>query len=191
MIKQLLAIAGTALLVTSCQEANQQKNIAADSMAREHPATDNRDLNTSPTPPTSTAKYVDLKTGQPVELYYNSKKKRTYSEVTNEPVDWYVNVATGDTVYGRGRYVVNNYTVRTPDGAYKLDDRKIKVSNGELKLKEGDQKLKMDENELKIKDGDEKIKTDEGEVKMKSTDKKEKVEIKTDDYKMKQKKEKE
>jgi len=167
-IKQLLIIAGSTICIASCQEANSYKNIAADSMATEQPAVDNTQA--------ANTKYVDLKTGQPVDLYYNSKKKRTYSETTNEPVDLYVNVATGDTIYGQGRYVVNNYIVKTADGKYKLDDSKIKIDGDDIKIKDGDKKFKMEDGEIKIKDGDEKYKADADEEKMKTDEKKTKTE---------------
>jgi hypothetical protein len=167
-IKQVLLIAGSAMIITSCQEANNEKDVAADSTTIEQPAVDNT--------PTSNTKYVDLKTGQPVELYYNSKKKRTYSESTNEPVDLYVNVATGDTVYGQGRYVVNNYIVKTEDGTYKLDNKRIKIDGDDIKIKDGDKKFKMEDGEIKIKDGDVKMKADADESKLKTDDMKKKSE---------------
>jgi len=167
-IKQLLVITGSAMIITSCQEANSEKDVATDSTTTEQPVVDNT--------PTPTAKYVDLKTGQPVELYYNSKKKRTYSESTNEPVDLYVNVATGDTIYGQGRYVVNNYIVKTEDGTYKLDNKKIKIDGDDIKIKDGDKKFKMEDGEIKIKDGDDKMKADADESKLKTDDMKKKTE---------------
>jgi hypothetical protein len=181
-INQFIAITGSAILIASCQEAaTDQKNIASDSMAIQQPVTDDGNINSQ----TSTARYVDLKTNQPADLYYDSKKKRTYSANTNEPVDLYVNLATGDTIYGRGRYVVNTYIVKVPDGTYKLDEGKLKVDGDEIKLKSGDQKLKMDEGEMKIKEGDEKYKSEGTEEKMKD----EKVKIKSEDGKVKMKKE--
>lgn len=179
--KQILVITGSAIIIASCQETNKQENIASDSMATREPVTDNGNTLNE----TSTPRYVDLKTNQPADLYYDSKKKRTYSANTSEPVDLYVNVLTGDTIYGRGRYVVNSYIVKAPDGTYKLDDSKLKVSDDEIKLKSGDQKLKMDEGEMKIKDGDDKYKAEGTEEKMKN----EKEKIKSDDEKVKIKKE--
>ncbi|THU41634.1 hypothetical protein FAM09_05925 [Niastella caeni] len=168
MLKQLLAITGSALIIASCQDANNQSDVTTDSATAEQPLAD--------TTPKSNTQYVDLKTGQPADLYYNSKKKRTYSETTNEPVDLYVNVVTGDTIYGQGRYVVNGYIVKTADGTYKLDDKKIKIDGDEIKIKEGDKKFKMEEGEMKIKDGDEKMKTDGDESKIKTEDMKSKTE---------------
>lgn len=167
-IKQLLVFAGSSMIIASCQEANNTNDVAEDSLATQQTAVENTQ--------TANAKYVDLKTGQPVDLYYNTKKKRAYSESTNEPVDLYVNVATGDTIYGQGRYVVNNYIVKTADGTYKLDDSKIKIDGDEIKIKEGDKKFKMEDGEMKIKDGDEKMKVDGDESKLKTEDMKVKEE---------------
>jgi hypothetical protein len=167
-IKQLLTITGSALIFASCGEANSENEIKADSMATEQQAVENTQTNNT--------KYVDLKTGQPVDLYYDSKKKKTYSTTNDEPVDLYVNVATGDTIYGEGRYVVNDYIVKTEDGKYKLDDKKIKIDGDEIKIKEGNKKFKMEEGEMKIKGEDAKIKADADESKIKTDDSKTKTE---------------
>ena len=172
-IKQLLAITGSVLIIASCQEAaNNENDVKSDSITTEQqPAVENNAQ-------TNNSKYVDLKTGQPVDLYYDSKKKKTYSASNDEPVDLYVNVATGDTIYGEGRYVVNNYIVKTEDGKYKLDNKKVKIDGDEIKIKEGNKKFKMSADEMKIKDGDTdtKIKTDADESKVKTEDMKTKDE---------------
>lgn len=171
-IKELLTITGSVLIIASCQEAaNNESEIKSDSIATEQPAVDNNAQ-------TNNSKYVDLKTGQPVDLYYDSKKKKTYSASTNEPVDLYVNVATGDTVYGEGRYVVNNYIVKTEDGKYKLDDRKVKIDGDEIKIKDGNKKFKMEDGDMKMKDGDAdaKLKVDADESKIKTENSKTKEE---------------
>ncbi|WP_207511520.1 hypothetical protein [Longitalea luteola] len=166
-LKQLLAITGSALIIASCQDADNQSDVTEDTLATQESVDTTHKPNTQ---------YVDLKTGQPVDLYYNPRKKRTYSESTNEPVDLYVNVATGDTIYGQGRYVVNGYIVKTEDGTYKLDNKKIKIDGDEIKIKEGDKKFKMEDGEMKIKDGDVKAKADEDGTKLKTEDMKMKKE---------------
>ena len=172
-IKQLLTVTGSVLIIASCQEAaNNENDLKSDSIATEQPAAVDNNAQTN------NSKYVDLKTGQPVDLYYDSKKKKTYSASTDEPVDLYVNVATGDTIYGEGRFVVNNYIVKTEDGKYKLDNKKVKIDGDEIKIKEGNKKFKMSEDEIKIKDGDadRKLKADADEQKMKTEDMKTKDE---------------
>ena len=166
-IKQLSIITGSVFILASCGEAGNQSDVKTDTVVNEQ-AVDHSQ--------TTNAKYVDLKTGQPVDLYYNEKKKRTYSASTDEPVDLYVNVATGDTIYGPGRYVVNNYITKTNDGTYKLDDSKVKINGDEIKIKEGDKKLKIEDGEMKIKDGDDKLKVNDSEAKMKTDEMKMKKE---------------
>lgn len=172
-IKQLLTVTGSVLIIASCQEAaNNENDLKNDSIATEQPAAVDNNAQTN------NSKYVDLKTGQPVDLYYDSKKKKTYSAINDEPVDLYVNVATGDTIYGEGRFVVNNYIVKTEDGKYKLDNKKVKIDGDEIKIKEGNKKFKMSADEIKIKDGDadRKLKADADEQKMKTEDMKTKDE---------------
>jgi hypothetical protein len=188
LIKQVLAVTGSALIIMSCQNSNDTKRIESEAdstMTTDQPVNDNSNMNTE-----ASNQYVDLKTGQSTDLYYDNDKKMTYSSVNNEPVDLYVNVTTGDTVYGRGRYIVNNYVVKTPEGTYKLDDSKVKVTKDGIKIKDGDKKLKIEDGELKVKDGDKKYKADADEEKLKTDDGKMKSEdedskIKTDDKKVK------
>lgn len=184
-IKQLLVITGSALIIASCQNNSDQQKIESEPDQAVDRTADNNDMNNA-----SSQKYVDLKTGQPADLYYDNDKKMTYSAVTNEPVDLYVNVATGDTIYGQGRYVVNNYVVKTNDGTYKLDDSKVKVSKDGLKIKDGNRKLKIEDGEMKIKDGDNKMKSSDDKEKVKGDDYKQKADndeekMKTDDQKTK------
>jgi hypothetical protein len=180
MIKQLLAITGGALIMASCQDTSDDKaRIESEADSRqntEQPAT--TDNATS-----ETSKYVDLKTGQPTDLYYDNDKHITYSAVTQEPVDLYVNTATMDTVYGRGRYIVNDYVIKTPEGTYKLDDAKVKVTKDGIKIKDGNKKIKIEEGEMKIKDGNSKYKVDEDEEKYKDGT----IKMKTEDDESKMK----
>jgi hypothetical protein len=180
-IKRLLAVTGSALVIASCQHIDNEAYVAANTMATDNqPITDTvpkdsarRDTtrrDTIPGSDTASYTYLDLKTGQPVDLYYNPRYNRTYSVVTNEPVDYYVNLSTGDTVYGRGRYIVNNYMVRTADGMYRLDDKRIKMDKDDIKMKDGNMKFKMDKGKMKIKEGDDKMKMNKDGSKMKTGD---------------------
>jgi hypothetical protein len=120
-----------------------------------------------------------------VELYYDPKARRTYTSMTNEPVDFYVDMSTGDTIYGRGRYVVNNYIMRSDDGMYKLDASKIKIDKDEIKIKDGNKKFKMDRSHMKMKGPEGKMKVDSSNAKMKTGDMKMKTngqESKTKSY---------
>src|SRR6185503_18601437 len=106
-IKQLLTITGAMLIITSCQEANHES--AINNVSEEQSAVDtvpkgrtDSMMNKPDTMISSMAapRYRDLNTGQVVDLYYDAKTNRVYSEVTNEPVDFYVDMSTGDTIYG-------------------------------------------------------------------------------------------
>jgi hypothetical protein len=185
-IKRLLAVTGGALIIAGCQYMNNEGYVAANTMAIEKQSvTDTvpKDTTRRDTIPTPDSIYIDLRTGQPVDLYYSPRTNRTYSIVTNEPVDYYVNTVTGDTVYGRGRYIINNYLVRSADGMYSLDDKRIKMDKDDIKMKEGNMKLKMDKGKMKMKDADGKWKMDKDNSKMKTGD----MKMKTDSSKMKNK----
>jgi hypothetical protein len=152
---------------------NNEAYVAANTMATDkQPVTDTvpKDTTRRDTIPAPDSIYIDLRTGQPVDLYYSPRTNRTYSIVTNEPVDYYVNTVTGDTVYGRGRYIINNYLVRSADGMYSLDDKRIKMDKDDIKMKDGNMKLKMDKGKMKMKDGDGKWKMDKDNSKMKTGD---------------------
>ena len=146
-IKQALAIAGSALVIASCQNPDQRE----DRIEKEN------------TPATSSQRYIDPNTGAPVDLYYDAHEKMTYNRETEKPVQFYVNTNTGDTVYGRGRIVVNGYIIRGEDGLLRLNDAKVEVDDDEIKIKGENGKLKIDDDEIKYKDDDVKIKKENGE----------------------------
>ncbi len=189
-IKQFLSIAGCVLVMASFRNTSDISYIAsakypsidtvpkrpADTVPKGNRPDSMPGSDTTATDTMSTAsRYTDLSTGQPVDLYYDPKTRRTYSSITNEPVDFYVDMSSGDTIYGRGRYVVNNYIVRSADNSYKLDEGKVKIDKNEIKIKDGNKKWKMDKSEMKIKDGNMKGKADSTDVKMKGDDMKRKM----------------
>lgn len=154
-IKQVIAIAGSVLVIASCQTPDQRDERIANENA------------------TGSQRYIDPNTGAPVDLYYNAHEKMTYNTETKKPVEFYVNTNTGDTVYGKGRFIVNGYIVRTEDGSFKLNDAEVEIDGDELKIKGENGKLKIEDDEMKYKDGDEyKVKRDGDEVKIKTGDKK-------------------
>lgn len=189
--KLFLALTGSALIITSYQHIDYGSNLAlyklasakTDTVPKKSDTIPTDDIDTTGKPDTvqmamkdtSTLRYVDLSTGQPIDLYYDAKTRRTYSSVTNEPVEFYVDMNTGDTVYGRGRYIVNSYIVKATDGKYRLDAGKIKMDKDDLKLKDGSKKFKMDQSSMKMKGSGEKMKADSTAGKMKTNDMKKKV----------------
>ena len=120
--------------------------------------------------------YQDLNTGETIDIWYDAVGIRTLNKKTGAPVEFYINKATNDTVFGRGRFVVNGYVVKGDDGKWKLDDGKVKVDGDELKVKVGGQKFKIDGDEIKVKGNGVKAKSEDGEVKVKSKDGKAKYE---------------
>ncbi|MBC7826788.1 MAG: hypothetical protein H7122_03505 [Chitinophagaceae bacterium] len=120
--------------------------------------------------------YLDLNTGETIDIWYDAAGLRTLNKKTGAPVDFYVNTSTNDTVFGRGRFVVNGYVLKGDDGKWNLNDGKVKVDGDELKVKVGDQKFKIDGDEIKIKGNGVKVKSDGGDVKVKSKDGKAKYE---------------
>lgn len=141
---------------------------------------------TTDTVPSKTM-YRDLGTGEVITIWYDAAGIRTLNKKTGAPVDFYINTSTNDTVFGRGRFIVNGYVIKDGEGKWKLDDAKLKVDGDELKLKVGDQKLKIDGDEIKIKGNGIKVKSEKGEVKVKSDEGKAKYEEKDSKVKSKPK----
>ena len=114
--------------------------------------------------------YRDLNTGETIDIWYDAVGIRTLNKKTGAPVEFYINTTTNDTVFGRGRFVVNSYVVKGEDGKWKLDDAKVKVDGDELKVKVGDQKFKIDGDEVKIKGKGGKAKYEDDKTKVKIKD---------------------
>jgi len=134
--------------------------------------------------------YRDLGTGETIEIWYDAAGLRTLNKKTGTPVEFYINTSTNDTVFGRGRFIVNGYVIKGDDGIWKLNDGKVKVDGDELKVKVGDQKLKIDGDEIKFKGDGIKAKSEGGDVKVKTKDGKakyedDKIKVKDDDKKKK------
>jgi hypothetical protein len=107
-------------------------------------------------------RYVNLVSGERVELEKDTKTGLMVDSKTHDPVYMYVDTKTNDTIFGATGEVINGHVVKTENGKFKWDGL------DEYKLKVGDYKEKVDGDETKIKDGDEKIKIDDGEKKVKN-----------------------
>lgn len=111
--------------------------------------------------------YIDLQSGDTLEIFFNKRENRVYNLKNRQPVAFYVNTRSGDTVYGRGRIVVNGY-LQSVNGNWQWDTAKVKVDNdGSIKIKDAGRKIKIDEDEIKIKDGEMKLKRDSTKFKLK------------------------
>jgi len=173
------ALIGSALIIASCQDtANERKdmNAVADQQSVIDTIPTRSNTSTTGMGDSSVHRYINLNTGEPVDLYYDPKARKTYSVVTNEPIEFYIDMNTGDTVYGQGRYIVNNFISKSDAGAFKLNADKIKMDKDEIKIKEGNKKFKIDNSNMKLKDGDMKMKADTVNGKIKTDDMKKKME---------------
>lgn len=117
-------------------------------------------------------RYLDLTTGQPLELEKDAGTGLMVNKTTGEPATIYVDRKTADTIYGKTGEVINGHVV-IRGNKYMFDgDEKLKMEdNGELKYKDGDHKTKVDKDgDMKIKNGDRKVKIDEetGDKKVKN-----------------------
>lgn len=111
------------------------------------------------------AKYENLETGEKVHIV-KSESGVAVDSVSGEPVKFYVDLTTKDTIYGETGMVVNNALIKTPEGTYMLDEAKIKSDGDEWKAKSEDVKIKVDGDEMKIKTDDKKVKIDGDERKV-------------------------
>ena len=102
-------------------------------------------------------RYLDLNTGDRVELEKDSSSGLMVRTDTKKPVEIYVDTKTNDTIYAPTGKVINGHVVKLGEWKYKYDD------DGEYKIKndEADYKKKVEKDgDIKIKDGDTKIKID-------------------------------
>ncbi len=124
--------------------------------------------NVADTAPSKTY-YLDINTGDTIDMFYNEREGKAYNLKDKSPVQFYINSRTSDTVYGRGRVIVNGFVKRWDDGVWNWDTTKVKIdAGGEIKFKDGKKKVKIDDSELKVKQGDIKWKTNKGKTKLKT-----------------------
>lgn len=110
----------------------------------------------------SRQRYVNLVSGEHVDLQRDSKTGLMVDRKTHEPVYMYVDTKTHDTIYGATGKVINGHIAKTEDGKYKYE------GEDEYKIKYGDAKKKVEGDEVKIKTGSRKIKIDDGKKKVKT-----------------------
>ena len=116
----------------------------------------------------SNDRYLDLETGQKVELVKDDSTGLMVNAETKKPVYIYVDSKTHDTIYGKTGKVINGRVVLV-DGKYRYADD----TEYTLQTETGDYKRKVEEDgDIKIKDGDTKTKIDgeTGEKKVKKDD---------------------
>ena len=117
---------------------------------------------------TEKERYVDLRTGENIEIEKDPESGVWVNAETKKPVYVYVDTKKNDTIYGKNGLVINGHIVRSDDNVYwydvdhkeeyklKSDDYKMKVEkDGDIKIKDGDKKTKIDG-----ETGEKKVKTD-------------------------------
>src|SRR4051812_18387151 len=126
-------------------------------------------------------RYLDLNSGEPVNLRADSTTGYMVNESTGKRVSLYVDTKTNDTISGRTRTVVNGRVIKTSDGKWE-----VKGEDEELKAKSGDAKIKTEGDESKVKDGSYTVKKEgDGDVKIETGSKTIKVDGKTGERKVK------
>jgi hypothetical protein len=113
----------------------------------------------------SNERYLDLETGEKVELVKDDATGLMVNAETKKPVYIYVDTKTKDTIYGKTGKVINGSVVLV-DGKYIYQDDVLTAES-----ETGDYKRKVEKDgDIKIKDGDTKTKIDgeTGEKKVKN-----------------------
>ncbi len=128
----------------------------------------------------ASAGYVDLSTGEQVELVKDEETGLMVNKATGKPVRMYVDRKSNDTIWGKTGVVINGKVKRNDDGDWiylGLDgdgEYKVKVDDdGAYKEKSDDYKRKYDsDGDYKLKKGDVKVKYDaeDGKRKVKKDD---------------------
>ena len=110
-------------------------------------------------------RYLDLNTGDRVDLEKDSSSGLMVRTDTRKPVEIYVDTKTNDTIYGPTGKVINGHVVKLGEWKYKYEDGEYKIKNDEADYKK---KIEKD-GDIKIKNGDTKTKIDgeTGEKKVK------------------------
>ena len=110
-------------------------------------------------------RYLDLSTGEGVDLEKDSKTGLMVRTDTRKAVEIYVDTRTNDTIYGPTGKVINGHIVKLGEWKYKYEDGEYKIKNDDADYKK---KVEKD-GDVKIKDGDTKTKIDgeTGEKKVK------------------------
>lgn len=132
----------------------------------------------------SQSRYLDLNTGQYVNVRKDSVNGYMINSKTGEPLDFYVDTKTRDTIYGMTGELVNGKVYQTSEGKWE-----VKRNGEEYKAKsesENSAKVKIEGEEYKMKDGDYTIKKEgDGDMKIENGRTQVKVDGKTGERKVK------
>ena len=111
---------------------------------------------------------VDLNTGEPIDIYYDTVTWRSINRASNVPVEYYIIRYENadmrpDTVHGVTGLIVNDLLIQN-DGKWAFNDAKVKWDGSELRMKDKyGRKVKWENGSLKIKDWNNKYKSEKGD----------------------------
>lgn len=132
----------------------------------------------------SHSRYLDLNSNEYVNLRKDSVSGYMMNRKTGEPVDVYVDTKTHDTVYGVTGEIVNGRIHKTAEGRWV-----VKMDGDEFKAKsesENSAKVKIEGDEYKSKNGNYTVKKEgDGDVKIENGNTQVKIDGKTGERKVK------
>lgn len=168
-----LALFGFAACNTQTTTSESGKSDSASVSTNESRLETGMEVSSGPSDFNPNGTYTDLSTGESVQLKRNENGVIVNLQ-TGEPVEFYVDMSTQDTFYGKTGAEVNNALLYN-NGAYELDETRLNkddyketLEGDEYKLKDGDTKIKATDGEYKYKKGDTKIKSTKDQTKIKS-----------------------
>jgi hypothetical protein len=132
-------------------------------------SSDSTSTTTTTTSDATMDSYVDLSTGQPVQLDVNAETRVATPRTQGTVVRYYVNRSTNDTIEASTGRILNGALIHLDTGDWSVDEAKVKTDEDGTKIKtdgtkikdkDGKYKEKTDSTKLKIKDGKVKVKTD-------------------------------
>ena len=130
------------------------------------------------------SRYLDLNSNEYISLKKDSVSGYMMNKRTGEPVDVYVDTKTHDTVYGVTGEIVNGRVHKTDEGKWV-----VKMNGDEYKAKsesENSAKVKIEGDEYKSKDGSYTVKREgDGDVKIENGNTQVKIDGKTGERKVK------
>ena len=118
-------------------------------------------------------RYLDLSTNEHIAVKKDTTSGYIMNKKTGEPVDFYVDTKTHDTVYGVTGEIVNGRVHKSEEGRWLLNPNdsefkersesensaKLKVGGGNYKAKTGSYTVKKDKNgDVKIENGKTQVK---------------------------------
>lgn len=131
----------------------------------------------------SGSRYLDLSTNKYFPLKKDTISGYMMNSRTGEPVDFYVDTKTHDTIYGVTGEIVNGKLRKTDEGKWL-----VKIGGDEYKVRsesENSAKMNMEDDAYKAKNGSRTIKEEDGNTKIENGNTQVKIDGKTGQRKVK------